>query len=104
MHKVIGILGGMSPESTAGDFQYITHRYTERYGDYGYPEVIIYSVSFQSYVDRPNKDLWDLATKSMSEVAQKLAAVEPDLGIISHRRRTIAGAGHIQVMDSVPIS
>ena len=30
MHKKIGILGGMSPESTIEYYQHITHRYTER--------------------------------------------------------------------------
>ena len=37
MHKKIGILGGMSPESTIEYYQYITRAYTERFGDYGYP-------------------------------------------------------------------
>jgi len=38
MHKKIGILGGMSPESTIEYYQYITHTYTQRFGDYGYPK------------------------------------------------------------------
>ncbi len=50
MAKRIGILGGMSPESTAAYYEIITRTYTERFGDYGYPEILIYSVSFQSYV------------------------------------------------------
>ncbi len=53
MHKSIGIIGGMSPESTVAYYEYITRTYTERYGDYGYPEILIYSVSFQPYVDWP---------------------------------------------------
>ena len=44
MRKRIGILGGMSPESTVAYYQYITRAYTERFGDYGYPEILIYSV------------------------------------------------------------
>ena len=63
MHKRIGILGGMSPESTVEYYQYITRTYSERYGDYGYPEVIIYSVSFQSYIDWPNQERWDLVAR-----------------------------------------
>ena len=31
MHKRIGILGGMSPESTVAYYEYITRTYTERY-------------------------------------------------------------------------
>jgi aspartate racemase len=83
MHKRIGILGGMSPESTVEYYQYITHTYTERYGDYGYPEVIIYSVSFQSYVDWPEQDRWDLVAQGLSEAARKLEAAGAELIVIA---------------------
>ena len=49
--KKIGILGGMSPESTTLYYEHITRTYTARHGDFGYPEVLIYSVKFQKYVD-----------------------------------------------------
>ncbi|MBU0705193.1 MAG: amino acid racemase, partial [Chloroflexi bacterium] len=83
MHKKIGILGGMSPESTVEYYQYITRTYTERFGDYGYPEVIIYSVSFQPYVDWPNQDRWDLVAQGLSEAAQKLEAAGADFIVIA---------------------
>jgi aspartate racemase len=83
MHKRIGILGGMSPESTAAYYEYITRTYTERYGDYGYPEIIIYSVSFQSYVDWPNQGRWDLVAQGLSDAAQKLEAAGADLILIA---------------------
>jgi len=83
MHKVIGILGGMSPESTSEYYQYITRTYTERYGDYGYPEIIIYSVSFQSYVDWPNQDRWDLVTEGLIEGAKHLEAAGADFILIA---------------------
>ena len=83
MHKKIGILGGMSPESTVEYYQYITRTYTERFGDYGYPEVIIYSVIFQPYVDWPNQDRWDLVAQGLSEAAQKLEAAGADFIVIA---------------------
>jgi len=83
MHKKIGILGGMSPESTVEYYQYITHTYTGRFGDYGYPDVLIYSVSFQPYVDWPNNDRWDLVAQGLSEAAQKLEAAGADFIIIA---------------------
>ncbi len=83
MHKKIGILGGMSPESTVEYYQYITRTYTERFGDYGYPEIIIYSVSFQPYVDWPNQDRWDLVTQGLSEAALKLEAAGADFIVIA---------------------
>jgi len=82
-HKKIGILGGMSPESTAEYYQFITRRYTERFGDYGYPEIIIYSVSFQPYVDWPGAERWDLVAQGLGEAAQRLEAAGADFIIIA---------------------
>ncbi len=83
MHKRIGILGGMSPESTVAYYEYITRTYTERFGDYGYPEILIYSVSFQQYVDWPNQDRWDLVAEGLTEAAQRLVAAGADLILIA---------------------
>ncbi len=83
MSKRIGILGGMSPESTTEYYEYITHTYTERFGDYGYPEIIIYSVSFQPYVDWPNADRWDLVAQGLGEAAQRLEAAGADFIVIA---------------------
>ena len=83
MHKRIGILGGMSPESTIAYYEVITRTYTERFGDYGYPEVLIYSVSFQPYVDWPNQDRWDLVADGLSQAAQKLVAAGADVILIA---------------------
>jgi aspartate racemase len=83
MHKRIGILGGMSPESTIAYYEYITRTYTERYGDYGYPEILIYSVSFQSYVDWPKGDRWDLVAQGLSKAAQRLESTGADVLLIA---------------------
>ena len=83
MAKRIGILGGMSPESTIEYYRYITHTYTERLGDYGYPEIIIYSVSFQPYVDWPNAGRWDLVAQGLGEAARRLEAAGADFVIIA---------------------
>jgi len=83
MHKTIGILGGMSPESTVEYYQYITRTYTERYGNYAYPNIIIYGVSFQPYVDWPEAGRWDLVAAGLSEAAQKLEAAGADFIVIA---------------------
>jgi len=49
--KTIGILGGLGPESTLSYYSYITRKYYEMRGDYAYPEIVIYSVNFQEYID-----------------------------------------------------
>ncbi len=83
MAKRIGILGGMSPESTAAYYEIITRTYTERFGDYGYPEILIYSVSFQSYVDWPNAGRWDLVAEGLRQAGRTLEAAGADFLLIA---------------------
>lgn len=49
--KRIGILGGISHESTAVYYQRIHAEYFARQHDYYYPEVIVYSLNFQRFTD-----------------------------------------------------
>jgi aspartate racemase len=73
-YKRIGIIGGMSPESTIEYYQYITHSYTRRFGDHAYPEVLVYSVSFQPYIDWPAQERWDRVAQGLSEAGRSLQA------------------------------
>jgi aspartate racemase len=83
MHKTIGILGGMSPESTVAYYERITRTYTERFGDYGYPQIIVYSVSFQPYVDWPLSGRWDLVADGLSQAARALESAGADAILIA---------------------
>lgn len=83
MHKRIGILGGMSPESTVEYYQYIIHAYQRRFGNHGYPEILIYSVSFQDYVDWPKAGRWDLVAQGLGQAARCLQAAGADFIIIA---------------------
>jgi aspartate racemase len=49
--KKIGILGGMSYESTIKYYDLILQNYYNRYNDYNYPEILIYSLNFQKVID-----------------------------------------------------
>ena len=49
--KTIGILGGLGPESTISYYSYITRKYYELRGDYGYPEILIHSFNFTDFID-----------------------------------------------------
>jgi aspartate racemase len=83
MSKRIGIIGGLSPESTSEYYLYITHTYTERYGDHNYPEIVIYSVSFQPYIDWPKLDQWDSIAGGLIEAAHSLEAAGADFIMIA---------------------
>ena len=49
--KRIGILGGMSYESTIKYYDLLLHKYFDEYNDYNYPEILIYSLNFQKVID-----------------------------------------------------
>jgi aspartate racemase len=102
MHKRIGILGGMSPESTIEYYEYITRTYTERYGDYAYPEVLIYSVSFQPYVDWPEQDRWDLVAQGLSEAARQLEKAGAEVIVIATNTMHLV-VDRVQASVDVPV-
>ena len=52
----IGILGGMSHESTIKYYDQILEKYYEKQHDYNYPEVIIFSLNFQKIIDLEHSD------------------------------------------------
>jgi aspartate racemase len=47
----IGILGGISHESTARYYELVHEGYYRRKGDYHYPEVVVFSLDFQRFTD-----------------------------------------------------
>ncbi len=83
MHRKIGIIGGLSPESTASYYLHITHTYTERFGDAGYPEIIIFSVNFKQYIAWKNHGRWDLIAENLVRAAKGLQAAGAELGLIA---------------------
>lgn len=70
--KRIGILGGMSPESTIHYYQLIVQLYIQQYGNHGYPELVIFSVSFEQYIKWQEAGDWDAIGKELAKGAQIL--------------------------------
>lgn len=83
MHKKIGIIGGLSPESTASYYLHITRTYVERYGDYGYPEILIYSVNLKKYHSWRSENQWDLITEDLIISVKRLQKAGADFGLIA---------------------
>lgn len=48
--KTIGILGGLGPESTIAYYAHITRKYYEKYHNYAYPDILIYSLSLEPFI------------------------------------------------------
>jgi len=87
--KRIGILGGTSPESTVTYYRRITREYTRRFGDHGYPEILIYSVSFQRYVDWMLSEDWGALADATAQGLSALCDAGAEIGLMatntSHR-------------------
>jgi len=83
LKKKIGIVGGLSPESTVSYYLYITRNYAERYGNYDYPEIIIYSVNLEKYHKWRSINRWDLIIDDLVSCFQKLKNAGADFGLIA---------------------
>lgn len=72
--KTIGLIGGMSWESSLLYYQIINERVKERKGGHHSAKSLMYSVDFQEVKDLQHQANWTAATKIMIESAQKLEA------------------------------
>jgi aspartate racemase len=83
MHKRLGILGGMTPESTVPYYQHIVRRYQQRFGDHGFPEIVIYSVSFQQIEDWMEADEWDRIAETLGRALRAMHAAGVEVAVIA---------------------
>src|SRR5437762_9859705 len=81
--KILGIMGGLGPESTVDYYQRMIALYRERTGDGRYPEFIINSVDLKKGLDFMDaNDLTGMADYLLQGVG-KLARAGADFGLIS---------------------
>ncbi|GIO70318.1 aspartate/glutamate racemase family protein [Paenibacillus cookii] len=80
--KTIGLLGGMSWESSMLYYQIINERVKERKGGHHSAKSLMYSVDFQEIKDLQHQGKWAEAAKIMIESAQKLEAGGADVVVI----------------------
>jgi len=83
MYKRIGILGGLSPESTVTYYLHIVRRYEELYGDHSYPEIVIYSVTFQRFIDWMRGEDWESIKGELLRGLRCLSAAGADFAVIA---------------------
>ncbi len=81
--KMLGIIGGLGPESTVDYYQRIIALYRERTGDGSYPEFVIKSVNLRRGLDFMDaNDLTGMADYLLEGIG-KLADAGADFGLIS---------------------
>jgi aspartate racemase len=88
--KRIGILGGMGPESTVTYYQHIVRIYHERFHDYDFPEMIIFSVSFQRFIDLFEAGQWHEVARETVQGLDHLHRAGADFAILASNTLHIA--------------
>ena len=83
MYKRIGILGGMTAESTVSYYQHIFRRYEGLHGNLGYPEMVIYDVSFKRFQDWMGVEDWASIEEALLEGLGRLDAAGADFAVIA---------------------
>ena len=92
----IGIVGGISPESTLAYYRHIIRAHTAARGDHSYPRIVVASVSFQRYIDWQHAGDWTAIARGLEQELQALRAAGADFAIIA------ANTMHKVVPDMVP--
>jgi len=80
--RTIGLLGGMSWESTALYYQGINQRVKQELGGLHSAEVVLVSVDFQVIEDLQNKNKWSEAGRILSEAALQVEIAGADFLLI----------------------
>ncbi len=80
--KTIGLLGGMSWESTATYYSLINQGIRRQLGGLHSAECIIYSVEFEAIEQLQRKGKWDQAAAILTEAAKKIEAAGADVLLI----------------------
>ena len=80
--KVIGLIGGMSWESTVPYYQIINNTVKEKMGGLHSAKIIMYSVDFAEIEEYQVNGEWDKSAKVLSEIAVKLENAGADFIVI----------------------
>ena len=81
--KTIGIVGGLSPESTTLYYTTIVREFRRRFRSENYPKIIIYSVSFGEFTDSIVRGDYGKAVNILLEALNSLYNAGADFAIIS---------------------
>lgn len=79
----IGIVGGMSPESTIIYYRQIIRRHQREFRNHDYPRIVIASVSFQEYVDWQHEGAWAKIAQGLAGEFRALAGAGADFALLA---------------------
>ncbi|MBN2447705.1 MAG: aspartate/glutamate racemase family protein [Phycisphaerae bacterium] len=100
--KTIGLIGGMSWESTAEYYRIVNQRVAERLGALHSARCLLYSFDFAEIEALQSAGEWKTATQRMIETAQTLARAGADLLLICTNTMHLM-ANDVQAAVDVPL-
>jgi aspartate racemase len=105
----IGIVGGISHESTVAFYDRLLVAYYARAGDYYYPEVIIYSLDFQRFSDLEDRDDMAGYVAYIGEAVTALTVADADFIVMAANSphavyKQIAAAAEVPVLSMVEVT
>ena len=102
MKKVIGMIGGLSYESTVDYYVRINQRFVSELGGHNTPEIIIVNVNFEQTIQAANEKKWSVITHMFVCAAKKLEKAGADFIVIPCNGLHIV-ADDVQRHVSIPL-
>ncbi len=100
--KTLGIIGGMSWESTIEYYRLINKAVRDRLGGVHSGRIVLTSVDFQSYSDDMAADRWDAVERGLLEETDRLIASRVD-GLLIATNTMHIFAGQIATRSGLPV-
>jgi aspartate racemase len=100
--KVIGLIGGMSWESTAVYYQQINHAVRRRFGGLHSARVVLHSCDFDEIVTLQRQGRWDILGDTLADAARSLEKAGADcLAICTNTMHKVAQ--EVQSAVNIPL-
>ena len=100
--KTVGLIGGMSWESTIPYYRIINEKVKERFGGLHSAKIILYSVEFDEIEKCQSSGDWDKSARILGDAAKKLELAGADFILICTNTMHKV-APQIQAMINIPI-
>lgn len=81
--KIIGILGGLGPESTSDYYKEIISVFNTTYRELAYPEIIIYSANVNELMQLVNISAWNRLTEWLLEKIKHIHKAGAEFAVIA---------------------
>jgi aspartate racemase len=100
--KTIGLVGGMSWESTLEYYRIINQRVKEKLGGFHSAKIVMYSVDFQEVESRQHEGRWEELTALMIDAARRVERAGAELLVICTNTMHLM-AGEVQAGVGIPL-